>query len=375
MLIRIEYIVFYGQENCAIDRMYLQAALLLKQSEGLHCNPVHEVQTVTCRVTSLARHVKEDFMDLASKVYTRYLAAGGIKGRLWYFVRKILIILLNDPVCTMQIHGRRLKLPLSHQLPAILKHCPFYDQLPARISAYFHRTNRHLICIDVGANIGDSIASFYTNEADTFLAIEPNPGFNRLLTSNWGWNRNVTVVSDICSSESGSGTFSIQEKNGTASIVTNEDGIRMSRRTLDEIVAGYPSAPDINVLKIDTDGHDLDVLAGAGRTIAQHMPVILFECEPVDADYIRNCLKTLNDLQGFGYSSFILYDSKGNLIDLYSLSDLSAFEDQLSYQMKHDFHDFDVLIMKDEDIFQFYKSENDCFKDRDVQKKGTGGIS
>ena len=224
-------------------------------------------------------------MEFSSEVYKRYLASNGLKGKLWYLARKILIY-LYDPLCTLPIHGRMLKLPLSHQLPAILKYCPHYDHLPARISAYLRKNNRRITCVDVGANIGDTIASFYTGEEDVFLAIEPYGKFNKILALNWGWNKNVTVLADFCSSESEVCTFSIQEKNGSALILKAEKGLRMSGRSLDEIVAGYSFAPDVNVIKIDTDGHDLDVIAGAKKLISKNMPIILFEGEPADPVYI-----------------------------------------------------------------------------------------
>ena len=303
-------------------------------------------------------------MKIGTDLYKCFLASSGFKSRLLYFIRHILIKLKFDPICSLSIHGRQMKIPLSHQLPAILKYCQLYDQLPSRISAYIHRNNKHLVCIDVGANIGDTIASFYTDEEDIFLAIEPNPNFNKLLAINWAWNRNVTVVSDICSSESDENRFTIQEKNGTSSISKAKNGIKMNRRTLDDILKTYPLASDINVLKIDTDGHDLDVIAGAIKLITKNMPVILFECEPIDTNYVDNCMKTLNKIRSIGYTSFLLYDSRGNFLGIHSLLDLSSFREQQLFQIKHYTHDFDVLIMKNQDIFQFFEAEKEYFTDK-----------
>ena len=44
---------------------------------------------------------------------------------------------------------------------------------------------------NVGANIGDSVAAFYKNNKDSFLAIEPNPSFHEYLFANWSWNKNL----------------------------------------------------------------------------------------------------------------------------------------------------------------------------------------
>jgi len=301
-------------------------------------------------------------MEISTVVYKHYLESGGVRKVAWFLIRKVLIRLLNDPACSLPIHGRVLRLPLSHPLPGYLKQFQFYDRLPQRISEYIHQSQGHLNCIDVGANIGDTIASFYKEDSDTFLAIEPHPKFGKLLAENWGWNKNVTMVSDFCSSRSKRGKFVIRERAGTASVVESRNGTEMSTRQLDEIVNDNPSAANANVLKIDTDGHDFEVIAGSERLLSRNVPVVLFECEAwQNANYVEDCLRTLKFLNQIGYNHFLLYDNFGNLMGKYALSDLSPFRNLLFYQLTGQFYYFDVLLMKDEDMFQFYRSEVDFF--------------
>ncbi|MFH1902882.1 MAG: FkbM family methyltransferase [Candidatus Omnitrophota bacterium] len=305
-------------------------------------------------------------MEIATVVYKQYLASRkGNRRKIWSFVRKVLIKTRGDPTCSLLIHGRRLKLPLSHSLPDYLKQYRFYDQLPQRISVYIHQAQGRLNCIDVGANIGDTLACFYKDDTDIFLAIEPNPKFNKLLVENWGGNKNVTVVSDVCSSISEEGTFIIQEKKGTASIVQTENGITLNRKSLDEIVDDHSFARNANVLKIDTDGHDFEVIAGAKRLLSRNLPVVLFECyDSENTNYVEDCLRTLKLLKQIGYNYFLLYSNFGNLMGRYSLSDLTPFRNLLFFQLTSDFCYFDILIMKDEDLFPFYKAEINFFVDK-----------
>ena len=307
-------------------------------------------------------------MEIATIVYKQYLAhSKGIRKRIWFYVREALIKLLNDPICSLPIHGRSLKLPLSHLLPDFLRLHPFYDQLPQRISEFIHQKQGHLSCIDVGANIGDTIAAFYKKDTDTFLAIEPNPKFNKLLAENWGWNKNIILVSDICSSDSCESTFTIQEKEGTASVLQTENGLKMCKRSLDEIVNAYPSMANANVIKIDTDGHDFEVIAGANRLLSQNLPAVLFECQPSEntTNYVEDCLSALNFFKETGYNYFLVYDNFGHLMGRYSLSDLSPFKNLLFFQLTRPFlYQFDILVMKDEDVFQFYQEETVYFVDK-----------
>jgi FkbM family methyltransferase len=301
-------------------------------------------------------------MKIASVVYERYLASKGIRKKAWSFVRKASIELLSDPTCSLPVHGRNLKLPLSHLLPEYMRRFPNYDRLPQRISEYVHQQQGYLNCIDVGANIGDTIAAFYREDADIFLAIEPNQKFRNFLVENWGWNKNVTVVADICSSESSESAFVVQEKNGTAVILQAEKGVSIRQRTLDEIVRDNSIAMKANVLKIDTDGHDFKVISGAKEFIGQNMPIVLFECDSFgDSNYIENCLNTLTFFKQVGYSYFLLYDNVGHLMGKHSLSALSPFQNLLFYQLTKKLYYYDILLMNDRDISQFYSAEIDYF--------------
>ena len=304
-------------------------------------------------------------MKLATFIYKRYLRSSGIEKKFWSISRRMLVKLFNDPLCLMEIHKKTLNLPLSHALPDCMNQYPFYDQLPKRVSKYIYEQEGHINCIDVGANIGDSIAAFYKSKTDIFLAIEPNPNFNKILVANWNSNKNVTIISDICSSASSENQFEIHEKNGTASILEIEDGVKMSRKTLDDIVNIHTSAINANILKIDTDGHDFKVIAGAKEILSKNLPAVIFECAVFEDDnYVNDCLGALKYFQQIGYNSFMVYDNYGNLMGKYSFSDLLPFKNLLFFQLTSDFYYFDILVMKDKDISRFYKSEIDYFIDK-----------
>src|SRR5574341_805534 len=141
-------------------------------------------------------------MDLPTFTYRQFLKSTGAMARCCIYVRNLLIRSMNDPECSMDIHGRTLKLPLSHALPYYLKSFPYYDRLPGRLSDFIHRNYGFLKCIDVGANIGDTIAAFYKDQNDKFLAIEPNPKFYKYLQKNFGEKENIKILDFFCSSSS-----------------------------------------------------------------------------------------------------------------------------------------------------------------------------
>jgi FkbM family methyltransferase len=309
-------------------------------------------------------------MGIASLVYRNYVRSGRVGRGLWFLPRKALIKLFGDPVCTMMVHHRPLQMRLSHSLPIYLNDHRFYDRLPQRISQFILRKEGQVTLIDVGANIGDTIAGFYTSPKDRFLAIEPDPNYRKFLVANWANNPNVTIISDLCSSESLQGTYRIEEKNGTAALVPSSDGFAMRSRTLDDILDEHAFAQQANILKVDTDGHDFKVLAGAKRWIAEKQPAVLFECAPFgNPNYIQSVCDTLTAFHQARYTHCILYSNLGELFGKFSLSDLSPIENLLYYQLLSDSLYYDVLLLKDPQLDEFLASELEFFS----QHKATSG--
>jgi FkbM family methyltransferase len=266
----------------------------------------------------------------------------------------------------MSVHGRPLKLPLSHTLPECLSKYPFYDRLPGRLSDYLFNKYGFIKCVDVGANIGDSIAALYKHDKDAFLAIEPNPKFNRFLKDNWGEKDTITILNFICSSESKADAYEISENHpGTASIVSNKNGVPMKTKSLDEIVEENPTFSDFNLLKIDTDGHDCEVIAGAKKIISHNLPAIIMECDTFsNTTYVDDYLKTFSFLRDVGYVSFILYDNFGHLLGKHDFDRLNHFKDLLFYRLTKEAYYYDILLMKGEDIEAFVQLERSYFVDK-----------
>lgn len=304
-------------------------------------------------------------MKIATLIYKRLLAEEGVKRRCWSLIRKTAIAVLRDPDCTLTIHGKVLSLPLSHDGPRYVNEFRFYNDLPRRLGEYVREKYGGLWCVDVGANIGDTVAAFHATDEDAILAIEPHPRFNHLLRTNWGWNERVKIVAEICARCNDEEVVTILERKGTASVLQTAEGSKKRRRKLDDIVGEWLFADRLNVLKVDTDGYDIDVLFGAMCVIGARTPAILFECDAFgNTRHVEDCLDLLRDLHRHGYAQFLLYDNTGHLMGKHALSDLAHFRNLLFHQaISRDYY-FDILLMKDDDVSQFHGREIRFFVDQ-----------
>jgi FkbM family methyltransferase len=135
--------------------------------------------------------------------------------------------------------------------------------------------------LDIGAHIG-YYAIYLQPLMRKAYAFEPDPRNLAGLRANAASVSNVEVVSMAVSSSSGMARLNIA---GDSSVSTLEESsgesIEVRKISIDDFIA---ERPEINpgLIKIDTEGHDMDVLRGMKAIVAANQPVILIECSDKD---------------------------------------------------------------------------------------------
>lgn len=84
--------------------------------------------------------------------------------------------------------------------------------------------------------------------------------------------------------------------------------VRVRLSTLDEHLASRPHGR-VALIKCDVEGHELDVFQGAARTLIEHGPVLLFECETRHHPD-GNVAHVFEFLQGLGYRGRFILDGR-----------------------------------------------------------------
>jgi FkbM family methyltransferase len=144
------------------------------------------------------------------------------------------------------------------------------------------------VAVDVGAHIGDYTYSLCKAVAPggQVIAVEPLPDLARFLiraTKKLGLP--VTVLNCALSAQPGHAELSVPlndglEDLGFATLVPRVSGgktVRVEVRRLDDVCSDV--AGKISFVKIDVEGHELDVLRGSEAMIKLHRPNLLIEIE------------------------------------------------------------------------------------------------
>jgi FkbM family methyltransferase len=168
-----------------------------------------------------------------------------------------------------------------------------------------------VVGIDCGANIGVHTIEWAKSMTGwgSVLSIEAQERIYYALAGNIAINNcfNAMAIHGAVSSESGVlkipspnyfvpssfGSLELRQRTGNEFIgqpIDYENTVNVRKLALDEF-----NLPRVDLIKIDVEGMELEVLAGASRTIKQSNPIMLIEKIKTDVEKLRQTLS------GFGY--------------------------------------------------------------------------
>jgi FkbM family methyltransferase len=173
-----------------------------------------------------------------------------------------------------------------------------------------NNTNKKILGIDVGANLGNTIYLFNdifkTNNIDILL-FEPNPVNIKILKEKIKDNGNIHLYENAVSNENTKTSFynwrdSVLNEAGNpigglragGNKICDVDVVR-----LDHILKNYDiDNIEIKLLKIDTEGNDTNVIKGLGKYL-KCVKYLIFECSDCLDDHrgpgIPNPMKNIVD--------------------------------------------------------------------------------
>lgn len=283
-----------------------------------------------------------DSDNLAQKSYSTF-----------FKILRRLILRFADPAIKMQVRDNTLWMPFSHFLPYYVHVDPQYDTLIGRLASYIRSSQGRISGIDCGANIGDTILACSPADADRFLAIEAHADYFGYLQRNLGSQKNIRPLQALCGAQDGKTSVHIEASRGTAQAVqANDDETKVHAATLDTLLQDNADFRDCNLLKIDTDGHDFDVIRGARDLIAHAKPVVFFECDVFqNAHFIENVVEAFKFFAQAGYQDALIYDNQGYFLCRVDPGEPALFAFFLFHKVTTQRYYFDVLMLPERGKF------------------------
>lgn len=163
--------------------------------------------------------------------------------------------------------------------------------------------SRKSCVLDIGANIGNHTIRLFS---DMFLEVhcfEPNPKVNSLLNINVEHLDNVKTYNIGLSDKKGTATIKVDPLNLGAATIVNLDKnpknnverefLSIELDTLDNIF--FHKEIKIDLIKLDVEGHELNVLKGAKKVLDKYSPMIVFETNINKGNNKNNLIQYLWD--------------------------------------------------------------------------------
>lgn len=229
------------------------------------------------------------------------------------------------------IGAHTIMLPADHNLPTFQVTHRLYDRFLPVLCAALPQDG---VIVDVGANVGDTVAAMMSAGQNPIVAIEGHRPYFDLLCANLAHidpTHRVTPIHTLVGT--GAMRGELTPVKGTARLTAlapgNADLAPM--RTLDDLLREQGGT--IALIKVDTDGFDADVLLSGLATIQAARPLLYWEGGTTDA---TNFAGMYDAIAAAGYEYVWIFDNYGNLIiSEASLAALRDFDRYIVSQYRH----------------------------------------
>lgn len=220
---------------------------------------------------------------------------------------------IYDPLIDYKIGNNVIRMPFSHNLGIYQKFYPQYAFNLSRISMYIKEKYKNLTIIDIGANVGDTVAIFRNQIDSPILAVEGNEYFFSILQKNVEQFKDIVLVQCLIGDQSREIRATLADNSGTACLEINQQSKEILKiRRLTDILEENLKFQSSKLVKIDTDGFDGKIIRGAIDWIGKIKPILFFEYDPFSLNKNSDDgLSLFDPLALAGYNSFLVYNNVG----------------------------------------------------------------
>ncbi len=313
-------------------------------------------RTSPCADVICPRPWAQAVIDARLRIHGRFGLPGRVLRKGLTLLRDLLIP-LGDPPVRHVIRGQTLLMPVSHNLPVFLHAAPAYMANLVDVACLVRSKYPDLTAIDIGANVGDTVAFLRAAGPFPVLCIEGDAGFFRYLRVNARqWGPDVELEMAMVGSAAAQVQGRLVSHFGTAQLVADSSQSGTIRlRTLPQIVADHPRFTCPKFVKCDTDGYDSLILRAHGPWLKRTRSVLFFEYAPAAArPFDSDPFALFDALRQAGYHGVVCYRNTGQLHTATTLNHMA------SLRRLHDVY-ADPCCTTYLDIAAFHREDADLF--------------
>lgn len=258
---------------------------------------------------------------------------------------------LKNKIVSSHIGDFDILTPALHPLPKHLKKSPTYSQNLPRITSLVHKKYPKLKLIDVGANIGDTVALVHSKVTCPIVCIEGDATYFKILQKNILQFKDVSAFQCLLGEKNAELSGSLSKSHGTA-MMNTDTSQKIHMKTLDSFLQDNPEFFDAKMLKVDTDGYDVKILRGAKKYIQKEKPIIFFELDRHFLEAVGDSgIDAFTELRKYGYKNILFYDNVGRFLTMTTVENTEQLTELYHYTYKKNgsFPYYDVCVFHEED--------------------------
>ena len=243
-------------------------------------------------------------------------------------------------------------------IPRFYSKHPLYSRQIQRLVLTVQKKYPDVRLIDVGANIGDTVALVKSVSQIPVVCIEGEAYCFNLLQKNLQQFKDVCAYNIFLGERTEMMPVSLEGQLWNATIVPNGSSglteVQLQFASLDDFIASNLLHAHYRILKIDVEGYDPKVIRGGTNYLKSISPILYFEYNRQAMDRIsEDGLSLLCWLEELGYDAVLFYDSHGKFMLSSNLGDRKLL------QQLHEYVDGSISCISYFDLIVFHRSDND----------------
>jgi FkbM family methyltransferase len=250
------------------------------------------------------------------------------------------------------VYGRELIMPAEHPLVPTVAAFPLFNRPLALAAAVLSKPGKLLSVVDVGANIGETVAVIeqMSPRKCVYLCIEPEPVLAELCRHNYSQNERVFVKQAFVGESRGVSVALEDDGRANPSTKFSRTPTGHGLDSLDAVARDFVDQNGVDLIKTDTEGFDFTILRSAVSLLRKYGPALYFEWYPELLLKIGESPESIfHFLEQFGYRHWVFFTSRGEIHCELSEPTTRVLEVLAGVaQSRRDINYFDVFTSRDQ---------------------------